>query len=391
MHFLDINTFYAEKAGGIKTYHRAKLGYFLRHPEHTYTLVAPGPAYREQELADNVRIVHLYGPRLSRDEGGYRLLLDFPRAYALLRRFEPDVLEVGDPWLTGAFSLFVRHSGMFDGLLASFHHSDAMHTWVEPWAERSRTGFRERFAARVARAFYGLQRRYDVTLVSSEFMEDRLRDQGVTNVVRRPFGTDPLFFEGEPRPRRDGRVRLLYAGRLGVEKGAGLLLDILPELMEDERIELTVLGRGKFADAFGAFVHPRYTYGGYVADRHALAEAYRQHDVFLAPGPHETFGLGVLEAMASGLVVVGPDEGGTAELLREADAPFVFAAGDAEDFLASIRASASSDLAAHARRARQTAERYGEWDDAIGRMIAFYETHLDEAHVPAPVRVALAS
>lgn len=390
MHFLDINTFYAEKAGGIKTYHRAKLGYFLRHPEHTYTLVAPGPDYREQELAENVRVVEVYGPRLSRDAGGYRLLLDFPRAYEVIRHAEPDVLEVGDPWLTGAFSLFVRHSGLFDGLLASFHHSDAMHTWVEPWARHSRSGFRERLAARVGRAFYGLQRRYDVTLVSSHFMEDRLLARGVRNVVRRPFGTDPLFFDGERRPRPEGRVRLLYAGRLGVEKGAGLLLDVLPKLMEDERIELTVLGRGKFADDFCAFVHPRYTYGGYLADRHALAEAYRQHDVFLAPGPHETFGLGVLEAMASGLVVVGPDQGGTAELLRDAGSPFVFASGDADAFLGAVRATADADLAPHARAARQTAERYGGWDDAIGRMVAFYEARLDEARVPA-LGVAIAT
>ena len=381
MHFLDINTFYAEKAGGIKTYHRAKLGYFLRHPEHTYTLVAPGPAYREQELAENVRVVEVFGPRLSRDADGYRLLLDFPRVYDVIRRLAPEVLEVGDPWLTGAFSLFVRRSGLFGGLLASFHHSDPVHTWVEPWARAS--GFRERLAASAGRAFYGLQRRYDVTLVSSRFMEDRLRERGVANVVRRPFGTDPLFFEGKRRPRPEGRVRLLYAGRLGAEKGAGLLLDVLPELMKDERIELTVLGRGRFADDFGAFAHPRYTFGGYVADRHALAETYRRHDVLLAPGPHETFGLGVLEAMASGLVVVGPDQGGTAELLRDAASPFVFAADDAEAFLAAVRAAAGADLGPHARAARQAAERYGSWDEAIGGMVAFYEARLEEAHAPA--------
>ncbi len=389
MHVLDINTFYAETAGGIKTYHRAKLAYFLRHPEHHYTLVAPGPEYAEQELAENVRVVHLYGPRLSRDVGGYRLLLDFPKAYKLLRRFEPDVLEVGDPWLTGAFALSIRHSGLFDGLLASFHHSDPVHTWIEPWAKGAWTGLRGTVAARVGRVFYGLQKRYDVTLVSSRFMEDRLRSQGLDNVVRRPFGTDPLFFEGERRERRDGRVRMLYAGRLGVEKGTGLLLDIIPDILAQEHVELTVLGRGKFADDFASITHPRYTFGGYLADRNALAEAYRQHDVFLAPGPHETFGLGVLEAMASGLVVIGPDEGGTAELLREAHSPFVFEAGSADALLAAIRTAAAADLAPHARLAQQTAERYGAWDDAVGRMVAFYEAHLAQADAPAP-RVAVA-
>lgn len=395
MHFFDINTFYAEKAGGIKTYHRAKIGYFLRNPEHSYTLVAPGPEYKVNELADNVRVVEVYGPRLSRDDGGYRLLLDFPRAYRVMRDIDPHVLEVGDPWLSGLFSLAMRKSGAFNGLLSSFHHSDAVHAWVQPWAEAASRlgGVRARLAASAAHSFYSLQRRYDVTIVSSRFMERHLTDWGVSNVVRRSFGTDPLFFEGQRPLRHERPVRLLYAGRLGIEKGAGLLLQNLDTLLARPDVELTVLGRGKFEPEFAAYKHPRYTFGGYVGDRTELARVYRDHDVFLAPGPHETFGLGVLEAMASGLVVIGPDRGGTAELLTEADCPFVFRTGDGEDLVRVVHQALDAPLLGFARRAREAAERYGEWDHAIGRMVQFYEDRLDPegAYEGATARIALAS
>lgn len=395
MHFLDINTFYAEKAGGIKTYHRAKLGYFLRHPEHTYTLIAPGPKFNISELADNVRVIHIYGPRLSRDDGGYRLLLDLPSVYRLLKNLKPDVLEVGDPWLSGLFSLLMRKSGAFNGLLASFHHSDAVHAWLEPWATSGKIPLPHRrwLAQLSARGFYNIQSRYDVTLVSSRFMERHLSQWGVKNVVRRGFGTDPLFFS-EKKSANGEQIKLLYAGRLGVEKGAGLLLSQLENILEQPNVTLTVLGRGKFEREFSSFKHPRYTFGGYVSDRAELARIYREHDIFLAPGPHETFGLGVLEALASGLVVVGPDCGGTAELLTEANLPFIFETNNAKDFTRAITDAIETSLPRYARRAREAAARYGEWDEAIGRMVQFYEHRLTEEGTyvtPEPARVALAS
>ena len=42
----------------------------------------------------------------------------------------------------------------------------------------------------------------------------------------------------------------------------------------------------------------------FVSDRRALARLYRQAACVVAPGPHETFGLAVLEAAASGARVV---------------------------------------------------------------------------------------
>ncbi len=118
---------------------------------------------------------------------------------------------------------------------------------------------------------------------------------------------------------------MLFVGRLIADKAADVLWDALPEILRSGDVDVTVLGSGPYEQKFAAARWPGYRHLEYVGGRQELAEIYRQHDILLAPGPYETFGLAVLEALASGLVVVGPDRGGTAELLAEARSPFVFA------------------------------------------------------------------
>ena len=80
--------------------------------------------------------------------------------------------------------------------------------------------------------------------------------------------------------------------------------------------------------------------------------------------------------MARGLVVVGPDAGGTGELLREAESPFRFEAGDAEGFRNAVLKALECDWRTERERSRSLALRYGGWDEAIGRMVKRYSARL---------------
>ena len=148
-----------------------------------------------------------------------------------------------------------------------------------------------------------------------------------------------------------------------------MLLEILPALLAEPSFRVTVAGRGAFADRFAAIKHERYHVAGFLDGEQPVAELFRAHDIFLAPGPHETFGLAVLEAMAAGLLAIGPDAGGTGELLAELNSPFRFPAGDAAGFLATIRAAAAADIPAWSARYREAATLFGDWDQAIARMV----------------------
>jgi alpha-1,6-mannosyltransferase len=326
-------------------------------------------------LGPQVKLVEAYGPAVTGDVAGYRILLDYWRIFKLIQQLKPDVLEAGDPWLTGLFCLALKKSGLYNGLLASFYHSDPVPSYLDPWASRGSYKYVKRILVSAAGTlFYALQKGYEVTAVSSRTMEASLTKRGVQNLAYLPFGV-PARFLGPLPVREKAVVRILYAGRLDREKGIELVLATLSDLLREDNVEVSILGRGSYADHFVAYQHPRFTYLGFLEGQEEVARVYDRHDILMAPGPFETFGLGVLEAMARGMVVVGPDCAGTGEMLREAKSQYIFMRDDLQDFLRALRAAMSGDRAIDSKRARELAQSYGTWDEAVQRMVAYYTAH----------------
>jgi alpha-1,6-mannosyltransferase len=107
------------------------------------------------------------------------------------------------------------------------------------------------------------------------------------------------------------------------------------------------------------------TFLGFVPDRARLATLLASADVSLAPGPHETFGLSALEALASGTPVVVSASSALPEIVGGSGASVL-------DSPASFAAGVSTVLAAEegSRRAaaRERAEQFG-WPESVGRML----------------------
>ncbi|HEY0638052.1 MAG TPA: glycosyltransferase [Pseudonocardiaceae bacterium] len=138
----------------------------------------------------------------------------------------------------------------------------------------------------------------------------------------------------------DGRLLVGYVGRLAPEKYVHHLaaLDALPW------VRLVVIGDGPRREALRRAL-PRAVFLGRL-DGVELARAYASLDVFAHPGPHETFGQTVQEALASGVPVVAPDSGGPRDLVLPGRTGYLVPAGDA----AALR-SAVTELADPAVRA----------------------------------------
>jgi len=96
---------------------------------------------------------------------------------------------------------------------------------------------------------------------------------------------------------------------------------------------------------------------GYVDDRAEIAASYATADISLSVCPAETFGLAVLEAMASGTPVVTADAGGGRELVdsscAEWGAPDPQSIADAIERMAEIAATELGEL--------QQVRAYGAW------------------------------
>jgi alpha-1,6-mannosyltransferase len=371
MIFVDVNTFYFASDGGVKTFYDAKIEWFKKHPEHQYYLVFPNRRITVEKVAPNIHLIQAFG--LKGIIGKNRLLMiDFGKVVRLVRKIKPDVMEVGDPLLTPFFGLYTLRTHALKGVLSSFHHSDPINTYVRPWAYGEKSNIFKRMVAWLSLTVYLFShKRIPYSMVASRTLKQNLEELGIKNIVVRPFGVQDIFFKNS-RVRSQREKRLLFAGRLEHEKAILLIKKVIPRLLEIEDVHITVMGKGAHENFFKALKHPRFEYLGYIEDRKKVEEVFRQNSIFLAPGPFETFGIGVLEAMANGMIVVGPNQGGTGELLASMNSPFIFQAHDIESFYQTILKALDCDFAEESKRSLKKSKDFSTWDIAIGEMINYY-------------------
>lgn len=145
---------------------------------------------------------------------------------------------------------------------------------------------------------------------------------------------------------------LSYVGRLAAEKGLDVALDALDQVERARpgRVRWLVVGDGPYESE----VRHRAPAGTLLTGKlhgHALSEAYASGDVFLFPSTTDTFGNVMLEAMASGLPVIGADVGPTREQL-DSGGGWLVPPGDAEAFARAIVALVDDRSLVHAAARR---------------------------------------
>jgi glycosyltransferase involved in cell wall biosynthesis len=130
-----------------------------------------------------------------------------------------------------------------------------------------------------------------------------------------PNGVERSFFES-PTRRLRARPRLLFVGRLAVQKNIPLLLHALDGI--SEQFETTVVGDGdlesQLRDTTKRLHLQNVTFHGR-ADGPALLDLFHRADVFVLPSEREGMPLVLLEAMAMGLPIVATDISGNRDVV----------------------------------------------------------------------------
>lgn len=184
----------------------------------------------------------------------------------------------------------------------------------------------------------------------------------------------PRFRSPEARRALSGgepdKPLLLFVGRLAVEKSIGALKGVL-EACPGARLAIVGAGPAE-AELRAHFAGTPTEFAGELQGA-ALSAAFASADVFVMPSETETLGFVVLEAMASGLPVVGVRAGGVPSLLADGSTGVLAEPGrgplDPEGLAGKVR-ELLADPAARRRlglAARAEAETWG-WESATAHL-----------------------
>jgi alpha-1,6-mannosyltransferase len=359
---VQLANFYGPRSGGLRTaLHHLGAGYSARG--HEVVLVVPGPRSADEVLPTGNRRITVAAPRLPAT-GGYRAV-DPWRVQRLLERLRPDAIEVSDrltlrglgAWAArrGVPSVVISHERL-DRLLAQFLLPDRA-------ARRVADGANARMAAA-----------YDRVVCTTAFARAEFDRIGATNVTQVPLGVDLATFSPLNRDRdlraelsAGADVLLVHCGRLSPEKHPERSIDTVAALRAaGQRVRLVVAGDGPRRPALErrAAGLP-VTFVGFVPDRTLLARLLASADVSLAPGPHETFGLSALEALASGTPVVVSASSALPEIVGGSGAT---ALDRPEAFAAGVTTLLAADEETRRAAARTRAEQFG-WPASVDRML----------------------
>lgn len=165
-----------------------------------------------------------------------------------------------------------------------------------------------------------LSRLTEMTAVSdpaAEFVRERTGRK--VHIIPNGIDLTKYKFAGKSKPPAEKTI--LYIGRLEKRKGVAYLLKAYAELAARRSdVSLQLVGEGELKSSLKDYVRnnklPRVSFLGYVEEAEKL-KLLRRATVFCSPALYgESFGIVLLEAMASGAVTVAGDNKGYTSVMR---------------------------------------------------------------------------
>lgn len=386
MKIIDVAEFYTDQGGGVKTYINQKLKAGQKYG-HEIVIVAPGKEWGEEERYGG-RVIWVKGPRLPVD-WRYYILWREKAVHEILDREKPDVVEGSSPWTGGWFT--ARWKG--DAVKTFIFHQDPVAAYPHTILG-AKLGFDkvDKLFGFYWRYLQRLSSHFDATIVSGEWLGDRIGNYGVQNPVPVPFGIDKDFFSPD---RRDPKLRkkllaqfdlpesahlMIAISRHHPEKRLGTLIEGFDAASKEAPMGLIVFGDGpirKYVD-FKANKAPNVKLMGFTENRDELANILASSDYFVHGSSAETYGIVVAEAVCSGLPVIVPGRGG-AEDIAKPEISETYETGNPEKLKEAILKIISRNREELIEACKKVAEHeIGTMDDHFKLLFQKYQALVDE-------------
>ena len=302
--------------------------------------------------------------------------LSLTRTRRWLRDGEFDVLHVHEPTVPSVSMLacFAASGPM----VATFHTATARSRALQVFGTALQPAL-EKISARIA-----------VSVAARRVVVEHLG----ADAVLIPNGVDVARFDGAlPLPDRPAGPTVVFLGRIDEgRKGLAVLLEALPELVRlVPGVRLLVAGPGNASEVREAVprsLRHRVELLGLVSDADK-ASVFASGHVYCAPNTHgESFGIVLVEAMATGTPVVASDLEAFRRVLEDGRAGVLVPVRDAGALAAALGALlCDPDRRARLAAAAREAVRVYDWATVTRQVVDVYETVAEGAPPAAHVRV----
>jgi len=362
---------YYPRYGGV-TEHVAHTARELRTRGHEVTIVTGRPpGHREDHLPDVIRL-------------GTSLLVPFQGAFVDLTLGPNLRRELDTLWKSRPFDLVHVHQPLTPTLPLLTGETATVPVVGTFHAAGGQSRLFRLFRRPLARHWDRLSGRIAVSPAARQFAHRHF--PGDYRII--PNGVDVARFHPDvpPRPElADGRLNVLFVGRLDPRKGLPVLLDALPALRSAvPEARLVIVGdsflRPWFERRVAAKDREHVLFAGAVSPA-ALPGYYASAHVAVSPAlKNESFGIVLLEAMATGKAIVASDIPGYHGVIEDGADGVLVPPGNAAllaDALARLLRDPARRLALGAR-GRAKAEAYG-WSPVTARLESYYREILTGA------------
>ena len=334
---IDCNNFWSPSGGGVRRYHLEKIEFYKKEAsiqKVKYIMVQGSFERKTETLSSNVIIEHIPAFKIP-GEWEYRYTLSPKYLIEIFNKYQVDLIEVGSPyflpWVVRIAIQKLKHRPKVLG----FWHADYPITYVKRSIDR--------FAAPISPFITQLSWFYakhsfnwmDGIQVSSQFIMRRMQQNGLEKLHHIPLGVDTDFFHpskadsdliqklkaGEPN-----RLTIFFPHRFMEEKGLRTLLKAYRHLCKNLPHDPALIFAGTGPDIHwvqkAVHKYPHIQYLGFIKSRDEMAKWYSSCDFGLALSAWETFGLSILESMASGQPIIGANSGAAKEHVHNSGAGF---------------------------------------------------------------------
>jgi alpha-1,6-mannosyltransferase len=387
---VDFNNFWSPSGGGVRRYHLQKMAFYEKLSSESEeqvlsVFVMPDSKTFTEKKSDSLIIEHVEAFRFP-GKWEYRFLWKPSQIEPVLAKYEPQVIEVGSPYLLPTMVRRAAKKIVPEAVLLSFWHADFPITYVQrPVANKFGKALGN-LSKNVA-FWYARQefKRFDGIQVSCNEVLRRLDRHKLPTSHWIPLGCDIQMFSPAKRDEtlvqklKDGnpdRLTIFFPHRFCEEKGIELLLGAYPILCEKLGCEpaLVFAGTGPYLPQVQEAVekYPHIKYAGFISSIDEMARHYASVDLGLALSGWETFGLSILESMACGNAQIGASTGAAAEHIRESGAGVVLKERTPQALADAIVELYHSDMATMKQNARAYAEKFS-LADCFKRQLELYK------------------